>query len=140
MTRNPFAKYLTQEDHLQHQVMTYINVAYPNAVAIHVPNEGKRSKFEQFKALYLGMTKGVHDVLIFTPNKHYNGLSLELKVKYANGRKNTLTPAQTEFGCNMLKSYWLAKWAYSFDEAMKIIDDYMATAKYHDLDKDELNF
>ncbi len=76
---NPYSKYLGKEDILQNRVMRHLEDNYPNALYTHVANEGKRSPFEQYKMKYLGTKPGVPDVMIFTPNKNYNGLGIELK-------------------------------------------------------------
>ena len=51
MKSNPYQKYLGKEDVLQNQVMRYIGLKYPKALFTHVANEGKRTRFEQYKSL-----------------------------------------------------------------------------------------
>ena len=69
MNINPYSKYLGKEDILQNQVMRYIGLKYPKALFTHVANEGKRTKFEQYKLKYLGTKPGIPDIMIFNPKK-----------------------------------------------------------------------
>ena len=51
---NPYEKYLGGEDKLQRAIINYLQMQYPNAIFTHPMNEGKRTKFEQYKMKYLG--------------------------------------------------------------------------------------
>ena len=117
--KNPYLKYLGKEDILQNKVMTYIKNNYPNSLFTHVANEGKRTPFEQFKLKFLGSKAGVPDVLIFTPNKKYNGLAIELKVGY-----NKPTDNQKYWIQQLKLNNWKSLWINNFDEAVEIIDNY----------------
>ena len=85
-----FHKYLGNEDKLQHQVMNFIELQYPDALCAHVPNEGRRTPFERFKFKYLGGKSGIPDVLIFDCNDTFNGLAIELKAGNNKATKNQL--------------------------------------------------
>lgn len=117
--RNPFQSYLGKEDHLQHAVMEYLKIRYPETLAIHVPNEGKRSPFAQYKFKYLGGMQGIPDVIVFKQTSTYAGLAIELKVAPNKPTKN-----QTEFLDRLSDSGWYATWVNSFDQAKDIIDQY----------------
>lgn len=131
MRTNPFDRFLTPEDHLHSQVVTYLRYQYPKVFWMHVPNEGKRSKFEQYKAKKLGITAGVPDLLIF--NRGFrnrpslsnvpdsSGLAIELKVK-----PNKVTANQEACMIKLQNVGWTCKVAYSFDEAKKTIDEYLS--------------
>lgn len=119
--RNPFYNYLGKEDQLQHAVMEYLRVQYPNSLAIHVPNEGKRSPFAQFKFKYLGGMQGIPDVIVFKQTASYAGLAIELKVKPNKPTKN-----QTEFLDKLSDSGWFATWVNSFEAAKEVIDQYLS--------------
>jgi hypothetical protein len=119
-TKNPFAKYLTKEDILQNNVMSYIKLQYPKSFAIHVPNEGKRTPFERFKFKYLGGTAGIPDILIFETKSDFSGLAIELKVGY-----NKPTDNQKICLKRLKNASWDAHWCNSFDAAKEIIDNYM---------------
>jgi hypothetical protein len=83
-----FHKYLGNEDKLQHQVMNFIHLQYPDALCAHVPNEGRRTPFERFKFKYLGGKSGIPDVLIFDCNDNFNGLAIELKAGNNKATRN----------------------------------------------------
>ena len=99
--------------------MKYIAAKYPNALAIHVPNEGKRSPFERYKFKYLGGLSGVPDVLVFHQNDFKAGLALELKVGY-----NKPTENQKSVLKRLKMANWTAEWVNSFDAAQEIIDNH----------------
>jgi hypothetical protein len=121
MKANPFQKYLGKEDHLQHAVMQYLKVQYADTLAIHVPNEGKRSPFVQYKFKYLGGMQGIPDVIVFKQTASYAGLAIELKVKPNKPTKN-----QTEFLNQLSDSGWFATWVNSFEAAKEVIDQYFS--------------
>jgi hypothetical protein len=119
MKANPYQKYLGKEDHLQHAVMQYLKIQYADTLAIHVPNEGKRSPFVQYKFKYLGGMQGIPDVIVFKQTPSYAGLAIELKVKPNKPTKN-----QLEFLDKLSDSGWYATWVNSFEAAKEIIDQY----------------
>lgn len=116
MKPNPFNKYLTPEDRTQIAVTEYIRLQYPTAVIHHSPNEGKRSKFEQFKIKVLGTKAGFPDLLIF-----HKGVKLALELKRDKG------PNPTDNQVAWLKTLrdfgFIATHAKGFDEAKKVIDN-----------------
>ena len=119
MRKNPYEKYLSKEDRLQNAVMAYLKIKHPNAFAIHVPNEGKRSPFERYKFKYLGGVSGVPDILVFSQNANKCGLAIELKVGY-----NKPTPNQKECLKRLENANWGVYWVNNYDDAIKIIDNY----------------
>ena len=121
---NPYSKYLGKEDKLQNSVMTYLKYKYPKALFSHISNEGKRTPFERYKMKYLGSKPGVPDVMIFTPNKHYNGLAIELKVGYNKPSEN-----QKNWLMWLEKANWKAIWLNDFDKCIDTIDNYFKDAK-----------
>lgn len=116
---NNFDKYFGNEDKLQHAVMQYVKAQYPKALIAHVPNEGRRTPFERYKVKYLGISKGIPDVLIFNPNKHYNGLAVELK--FGN---NKMTKHQKEWLNRLNLLNWKTDCCYTFHETKDLIDNY----------------
>lgn len=123
MAINPYEKYLGPEDKLQRQVMQYIGMQYPKAIITHPANEGKRSKFEQYKLKTLGVTAGIPDLLIFTPNKKYNGLAIELKSGYNKPR-----PTQKQWLEDLKTCNWFTIWLNNFDDCKLVIDSYFNNA------------
>ena len=119
---NPYEKYLSKEDKLQHRVMEYLGFQYPNVYAIHVANEGKRSPFERFKFKYLGGKAGVPDILIFRGGGSGRyGLAIELKVGY-----NKPTDSQKESLERLRKENWECHWTNDYDKTIEIIDKYLS--------------
>lgn len=119
MKPNPFEKYLSKEDKLQESVMKYIALQYPHAFAVHIPNEGRRTRFEQYKIKTLGVVSGMPDVMIFNPNAIFSGLAIELKVGY-----NKPTENQKKFLRRLENGGWDCHWVNTFDKAKEIIDKY----------------
>lgn len=120
MRTNPFFKYLTKEDKLQHRIISYLKYQYPNLLFAHVPNEGKRSAFERFKFKYLGGSSGIPDLLIFKKNKYYSGLAIELKVGY-----NKPTANQKAWLEKLNTNNWLAVWENDYDKCVILINKYI---------------
>lgn len=120
MRQNPYQKYLGKEDILQNSVINYIKYKYPKVFVIHVPNEGKRTPFERYKFKFLGGVSGVPDLLIFTQNKKYNGLAIELKAGY-----NKPTENQKDCLKRLKNANWSALWSNNLDDCIKIIDNYL---------------
>jgi len=114
-----FHKYLTGEDHLQHNVINYLRMQYPKVLWAHVPNEGRRSPFERFKFKHLGGQSGVPDLMIFTPNEKYNGLAIELKYK-----KNKPTENQKIWLDQLAENKWQSLWLNDYDLCVEAIDKY----------------
>lgn len=116
---NPFEKYLGKEDKLQNKVMTYLKYQYPKALFTHVSNEGKRSPFERYKMKFLGSKAGMPDLMIFTPNKYYSGLAIELKVGYNKPSEN-----QKKWLADLNNANWKAIWLNNFEDIKTTIDNY----------------
>ena len=120
MKENPFDKYLSKEDKMQEAVMRYIAIKYPNSFAVHIPNEGKRTMFEQFKLKKMGVMAGMPDVMIFDPKGIYSGLAIELKAGYNK-------PTENQFKClrELENRKWRVLWSNSLDKIFEEIDNYM---------------
>ena len=115
---NLYLKYLGKEDHFHHTVFDYLFHQYrKKAFFFHVPNEGRRTPFERFKAKYLGMKPGISDWIII---KETDILFLELKIK-----PNKPTQYQKNFIERMRELGFYGEFAYSFEEAKDIIDKFM---------------
>ena len=116
---NPYEKYLKGEDKLQRAIINYLDMQYPNARFTHPMNEGKRTKFEQYKMKYLGAKPGIPDLLIFTPNAVFSGLAVELKYKYNKPTDNQKKWLKWLENCN-----WATYWTNDFDDCVEVIDKY----------------
>lgn len=116
---NHYHKYLGPEDKLQNAVMQYLSAQYPEVLAAHIPNEGKRTPFERFKFKYLGGKAGIPDVMVFCPSGDYVGLAIELKA----GR-NKMTEAQEKWLLELSKNGWAAYCLNTFESCKEAIDKY----------------
>jgi hypothetical protein len=117
---NPFEKFLTKENKFQRSVAQWLNLQYPNLLWWHTPNEGKRSKFEQWLAKILGIRAGVSDIIILHPNKQFHGIAMELKVA-----PNKATSAQLKFLKQAEQAGFYTCIAYNIEEVMQIISSYL---------------
>lgn len=102
------------ESALQKEVIQYIRLQYPHTLAFHVPNGGKREKWEAAHLKRQGVLAGVSDILIFW----LGGMgAIELKAG-----KNTTTPQQDYFG-----DKW--EWAGGFYEVCRSVDEVASALK-----------
>lgn len=152
MKINPFSKYLTVEDTEHIRVVDWIKKNLPNVIAFHVPNEGRKTTFERYKASLMGILKGCPDFIILHP-KHtepkkdesgnvykellYNGLMIELKAPEHNrivkkgkfeGKivksKGKLSPEQEEILKKLNGLKYRAVCCFGADEAIKELSAY----------------
>jgi hypothetical protein len=89
-------------------------------IAIHIPNEGKRSWHYGKKLKRLGLRKGVSDLFIPYPTYQHAGLWLE--IKKIGGK---LTTSQSEWLNKMRDLGFVAEVGFGYDHCVKIIQDYM---------------
>lgn len=116
---NPFEKYLGKEDKLQSSIIKYLDYKHKDIIYTHPSNEGKRTAYERFKLKILGVKAGVPDLLIFNPNKNYNGLAIELKIKY-----NKATPSQIKWLQDLELCGWFCTIGRDFDSVVELINKY----------------
>lgn len=122
---NPFDKYLKPEDRLQIAIAQFLQLQYPKVVWLHPPNEGKRTPFEQYLYKQLGCLTGASDMIIFEARGEYHGLVIEIKVKYASGKKNYPTERQKDFLRALTAKRWCVAVVWSLEEAIDLINGYM---------------
>lgn len=115
-------KYLGQEDILTIQCSNFLKAN--NLLFHHTFNEGKRTRTMQQKVLGFGVMTGIPDFLIFEPKGGFVGLAVELKVKYKNGGKNYLSPAQKTAQEELKKKRWKVVTVWTIDEFFKEIRAY----------------
>lgn len=87
----------------------------------HSPNEGKNDVQYIVKLKRLGMRVGFPDLLIFEPRGKFHGLAIELK-RRKGGR---VSDAQSKCLEELSERGYRAEVAKGFDEAKKIIDEYL---------------
>lgn len=107
-----------KEDDLQKAVAKYLD--FMKITWCHVANERKASFAAGKRLKDKGVKSGVPDCLIFSVNKKFNGLAIELKVKPNKPTKNQLYWLD-----QLSRNNWRTEVCYDFDEAKKIIDEYL---------------
>jgi hypothetical protein len=120
---NQFRKFLSKEDVLQEACCNYLRWQYPDFLWFHVPNEGKKTPFEQFKYKLLGGGKGQSDIIILEENisRKSKGLAIELKCG-----DNKCSPEQVQFLIDMSSRGYTAVVVYDFvDEFIRIVNEYL---------------
>lgn len=125
MGRNPYDKFLGPEDRAQAAVAQWMQLQHPDVPWLHIPNEGKRSKYERYLISLFGCLKGASDILIFRRMAHYNGLAIELKAKYTTGKKNYPTKSQKDFLNTLHREGWCTAVTWGFDETIEVISQYL---------------
>ena len=92
-----------------------------------IPNGGYRTKATAGKMAAEGLKAGIADVFVPIPSKDYHGLFIEMKFG-----KNKLTELQKEFFEYATGQGYLCKVAYSAEEAIEIIDEYLGSESHDD--------
>ncbi len=92
----------------------------------HVPNGGARNVVVASKLKAQGVKPGVPDVMIFKNNNEFHGLAIELKIHYKSGKKNYPSKEQKEWIKYLREEGWAVFVAYTLDEVMVIVDEYMS--------------
>jgi VRR-NUC domain len=116
---NPFDKYLGAEDKIQIAVCEYVKMQYPSCAIHHSPNEGKRSKFEQYKLKKMYTKSGFPDLMLLYKGKMlFIELKASKKVAFTDNQKEWLET----FNDNGIEAYA----CIGFDAAKEIIDIHFA--------------
>jgi hypothetical protein len=111
-----------KEDNLQMQVAKYLDLL--GLAWFHPANERRTSPQAGHRLKLKGVKSGIPDCIILTPKGNYKGLALELKIK-----PNKTTPNQKKWLKTLDLFGWCVGVAYDFDEAKKIIDEYVEGIK-----------
>ena len=85
-----------------------------------IPNGGLRNKATAAKLYAEGVRAGIWDIMLPIPSGGYHGLFIEMKFGH-----NKLTELQEQFGVFATGQGYLCKVAYSAEEAIEIIDEYL---------------
>ena len=86
----------------------------------HIPNEGKRSAATGARMKQAGLKSGVPDVCLPTAHGGYIGLYIEMKIK-----PNKPTENQKQWLRALREAGHMVAVCYSWDEARKLIEDYL---------------
>jgi hypothetical protein len=119
------------ESNEQQAVVEWYRLQYPKQAKrlIAIPNgqwiagQGKRkfALINKYKAE--GWLNGVSDLLLAWPISPYSGLWLEMKDR--GKTKSSLSTEQREWLSEMREAGYRAEWAAGFEEAKKIIEEYL---------------
>jgi len=108
-------------------VVQWFRLQYPKYRLIAVPNGqmvGGRNKFALIaKYKKEGMTPGVSDLFLCVPKNGYSGLWIEMKARGKTA--STLSLDQRIWLADMEKQGYRAEWAAGFEQAKKIIEEYL---------------
>ena len=89
--------------------------------AFHIPNEGRRSLRYGRELIAQGMRKGVPDIFIASPARHYAGLFIEMK--RCDGGK--LSKEQKNWLDRLNRAGYLAVVCNGWEEARNVILEYL---------------
>lgn len=120
-SKNPKAgkpKLQTTEDNEQEAVVEYCELKH--IVAVHIPNESKRSVAYGAKMKRMGLRKGFPDLFIPTARHGFHGLFVELKVD----KSGRVRPEQKAWRDYLNKQGYKALICYGAGEAIKEIEKY----------------
>ena len=89
----------------------------------HIANERRTTPQAGSLLKRMGVKAGVADIAVMKAAKGFHGMFIELKTV-----TGVLSPKQKEFLHSMNENGYLAKVAYSADEAIKTIQEYLGIA------------
>lgn len=111
------------EDAEQIQFTIDIKYKYPELLYFHPVNEGKGNVQYGDKKNKKGLLKGVSDIVILTPSRHYNFLAIELKREKVS--KSSISKEQKEFIARAKKNGGFACVAYGAEAATFVVEQYI---------------
>lgn len=106
------------EDNEQITVMQYCELKH--IIAVHIPNESKRSVAYGAKMKRMGLRKGFPDIFIPTSRQGFYGLFIELK----RDKKSRVSAEQTAWISYLNKQGYKAMICYGATEAINEIEKY----------------
>lgn len=110
--------FLTTEDNEQEAVIEYCELKH--IIAVHIPNESKRSVAYGAKMKRMGLRKGFPDIFIPTARKGFHGLMIELK----RDIKSRVSSEQLAWITYLNKQGYKALVCYGANEAINEIERY----------------
>lgn len=108
----------TTEDNEQITIIEYCELK--RIIAVHIPNESKRSVAYGAKMKRMGLRKGFPDIFIPTARKGFYGLFIELK----RDKKSRVSAEQTAWITYLNKQGYKALICYGAAEAINEIEKY----------------
>lgn len=110
-----------EEALIQEAVINYINAQYPNLLYCASAGGVRTSMKQAVKMKKTGYVKGFPDLFIYEPKGQWHGLAIEMKTA-----KGVMSQSQKDWQEKLINNGYHAVTCKSFDEAKKVIDDYMA--------------
>ena len=107
------------EDDIQEAVVEYCDLMH--IVAVHIPNESKRSETYGAKMKRMGLRKGFPDLFIPTARNGFHGLFIELKAD----KSSRVQPEQKAWVAYLNEHGYKATICHGVDEAIDEIKKYM---------------
>lgn len=107
------------EDDIQEAVVEYCELMH--IVAVHIPNESKRSETYGAKMKRMGLRKGFPDLFIPTAKQGFHGLFIELK----RDRHSRVSAEQKAWIVYLNEHGYRSTICYGADEAINEIKNYM---------------
>jgi len=86
----------------------------------HIPNGSNKSISQAVKFKRMGLKSGVPDIFLAIPMNGFHGLFIEMKAK-----KGVISATQKEWLKRLNEQGYRAVVAKGFDEAVKVIEEYM---------------
>lgn len=115
------------EEIMQGMIMTWARwneAKYPALKWLyHTPNGGLRDKATASKLKRMGAKPGIPDLLLHMPSGEHRGLAIELKYG-----ANKPTKDQDAWLMHLSKQGYFVNVCYTYDDAIKIIEDYVKGA------------
>jgi hypothetical protein len=115
---------------LHKTICKYIKLQYPKVIFTSDASGIRVSIGEAVRLKKLRSSNGIPDIIIFKPSEYYHGLFLEVKTKRPYKKDGDLfSNEHLQEQSNMINRLmglgYYAKFVWSFNQATKIIDDYM---------------
>lgn len=121
-----------REENTHTQVVNYLKLQYPDVIFNTDMSGVFLTKFQAIKAAYMRSDKGFPDIVIYEPRHGFYGLFIELKregeaIYKQDGslRKSEHLEQQKKMHDRLNAKCYNAVFAVGFDEAKKIIDNYL---------------
>jgi hypothetical protein len=110
-----------EEALIQEAVINYINAKYPRLLYCASAGGVRTSMKQAVKMKKTGYVKGFPDIFIYNAKGTFFGLAIEMKTS-----KGVMSQHQKDWQYKLITNNYYACTCKSFDEAKKVIDDYMA--------------
>lgn len=104
-------------------LVQWFGVVYPKLtpLLVHIPNEGRMSKWQGAKLNREGRRTGFPDYLLLIPTKDYPYLAIEIKRRKGDKPR----PEQLEYRNLILEAKGAHSFCYGWEEAAEVINGYL---------------